>query len=520
MLCLPHPTPETPVSEEFVNQILDKCGDLVLLPNAKGETLLHIAAKYGHSNIAKVLVEHKKFIRATNNEKDTALHEAVRHGHIEVVKTLLEKDPEYSYYANNANETPLYLASERQQQQVVNEILNKVTSPAYDGPKNQTALHAAVINQDTGMVMDLLKNEHVRVAVKHADKDGWIPLHYAAKRGNEELTELLLKEDENSAYIQDNKGRTALHIAAYYGVSSHNVEMIIKHYPDCSEIVDKEGRNALHHAVNGRTQDIMGKIMSNLSLSNLYNERDNDGNTPLHCLAAYPHLSWDFSRLKYHGRVDKLALNKNDQTPLDVVFDNLKPSLESIWPQWFEAKGEKRLNIKLENEEAVYSKEAKESHLLVATLIATVSFAAGITLPGGTIQEGDHKGTPILGQRASFKAFIISNALAMVFAISAASIHLSIPLTKSKFKDHFLTQYAHAFTLVALLAMIVAFATGTYVVLGPSPLCIAIITIALSYFCSSRVIGETFIKLGGVKTRVDPNNFSKDNVRIKEALEA
>nr|KYP47942.1 Ankyrin repeat-containing protein At3g12360 family [Cajanus cajan] len=147
------------------------------------------------------------------------------------------------------------------------------------------------------------------------------------------------------------------------------------------------------------------------------------------------------------------------------------------------------INIKLENEEAVYSKEAKESHLLVATLIATVSFAAGITLPGGTIQEGDHKGTPILGQRASFKAFIISNALAMVFAISAASIHLSIPLTKSKFKDHFLTQYAHAFTLVALLAMIVAFATGTYVVLGPSPLGIAIITVALSFFIVAYGIG-------------------------------
>ena len=120
----------TPASAQFVTQILVKCGRLVLLPNAKGETLLHVAARYGHSNIAKLLLEHvkafppsdiekgigaeKKFMRATNNEKDTALHEAVRYHHIEVVKTLLQMDPDYSYRANNANETTLYLASQRQ----------------------------------------------------------------------------------------------------------------------------------------------------------------------------------------------------------------------------------------------------------------------------------------------------------------------------------------------------------------------------------------------------------------------
>ncbi|KAG5154796.1 hypothetical protein JHK82_012765 [Glycine max] len=56
----------------------------------------------------------QKFIRATNDDKDTALHEAVRYHHIEVVKTLLQMDPDYSYRANNANETTLYLASQRQ----------------------------------------------------------------------------------------------------------------------------------------------------------------------------------------------------------------------------------------------------------------------------------------------------------------------------------------------------------------------------------------------------------------------
>ncbi|KAJ1404728.1 Ankyrin repeat [Sesbania bispinosa] len=93
----------------------------------------------------------KKLIRATDKENDTALHEAVRYHHIEVVNILLQNDPNHSYNANNANETPLYLASERQYKKVVSEILQHVESPAYGGPNDRTALHAAVINSDEGI---------------------------------------------------------------------------------------------------------------------------------------------------------------------------------------------------------------------------------------------------------------------------------------------------------------------------------------------------------------------------------
>ena len=48
-------------------------------------------------------------------------------------------------------------------------------------------------------------------------------------------------------------------------------------------------------------------------------------------------------------------------------------------------------------------KETSQYHLVVDTLIATVTFTAGITMPGGFIgQEGPHSGSPILMRNTAF----------------------------------------------------------------------------------------------------------------------
>ncbi|KDO42024.1 hypothetical protein CISIN_1g043188mg, partial [Citrus sinensis] len=118
------------VSTKFVAEILEKCPSLLLQVNAKGDTPLHVAAKFGHSDIVRVLVERAKLpqheneelesrvgaarqmIRMTNNEKNTALHEAVCHQNVDVVELLTKEDPDYQYSANNYGKTPLYMAAD------------------------------------------------------------------------------------------------------------------------------------------------------------------------------------------------------------------------------------------------------------------------------------------------------------------------------------------------------------------------------------------------------------------------
>jgi hypothetical protein len=149
----------------FVKDILEMCPPLLRQTNVKGETPLHIAARYGHDDIVNVLIENcaqtlpdleggiepvKQMLRMANIEKDTALHEAVRYNHFKVVKLLIEKDSNFSNFANDVGETPLYIAAERRFADVVFEILDNCTSPMHDGPLGRTALHASIINYHSG----------------------------------------------------------------------------------------------------------------------------------------------------------------------------------------------------------------------------------------------------------------------------------------------------------------------------------------------------------------------------------
>jgi len=148
---------------KFVEEILVMCSKLLKKANTKGETPLHIAVRYGHDDIVEVLIKYcaktldedleggigpavKEMLRTVNKKNDTALHEAVSYNHLKVVQLLIETDPDFLYSANDAGETPLYIAAERGFKDVLFEILDKYKSPMHGGPLGRTALPAAVIS--------------------------------------------------------------------------------------------------------------------------------------------------------------------------------------------------------------------------------------------------------------------------------------------------------------------------------------------------------------------------------------
>lgn len=91
----------------------------------------------------------------------------------------------------------------------------------------------------------------------------------------------------------------------------------------CWEQVDAKGRNVLHYAVASDNKFAVYTILDDTSLSNLINEKDRDGNTPLH-----QHVT-SYNYLKYfigHPKVDRHAFNNRNLNPLDVIL-----SQDGLW---------------------------------------------------------------------------------------------------------------------------------------------------------------------------------------------
>ncbi|XP_059591089.1 protein ACCELERATED CELL DEATH 6 [Vitis vinifera] len=120
-------------------------------------------------------------------------------------------------------------------------------------------------------------------------------------------------------------------------------------------------------------------------------------------------------------------------------------------------------------------KEMAGALILMATLIATVTFAAAFTIPGGFQAEDPHKGMVVLGRNMAFRTFIITDTIAMTSSMMAALILIIMPFqTDEEIIKSFLG-YSLLLLWLALMAKGIAFVTGLYAVLSEQlPLAIVV----------------------------------------------
>ncbi|KAH9681268.1 ANK REP REGION domain-containing protein [Citrus sinensis] len=493
------------VSTKFVAEILEKCPLLLLQVNAKDDTPLHVAAKFGHSDIVRFLVERAKLtqheneelesrvgaawqiIRMTNKEKNTALHEAVCHQNVDVVEILTKEDPDYPYSANNYGKTPLYMAAESRSSNMVLALLENSASMSHDGPNGKTALHAAAKEFRFGDAALPKLLEKKKNLIKETDQYGWTPIHYAAYHGNYKTINLLLETDQHALDIADkDRKMTALHLAAGQG-HAKIVEAIISKNPECCELVDNRGWNFLHYAmVSFQVGQLRNLLENNPLARSLIDEGDAKGNTPLHVLAAIRPNEFDADMMIRKTQANYDAVNKQN-VGVRHIFNNGYPELKKEIQKLSKdvgrgqySKGVRRAVKKCVTKENY--KDTRASHLVVAALIATVAFAAAFTVPGGYRSEN---GTAILRRNKAFQLFMVADSIAMAFSLSAVVAHFWLSYVTEETKD-FNEDLFHAsiwFTLLSMAAMVIAFVTGTFAMLAPS-LGLAIITslIGLSFF--------------------------------------
>ncbi|XP_078154548.1 uncharacterized protein LOC144549652 [Carex rostrata] len=282
--------------EKLVSKICLKDSSLLKAHNVRNETPFHHAARFGHENTISKLIHCaksvfgedglKELLRQKNCLGETALHEAARHGHGAVVSILMEEDIELAGLVNNDSVSPLYLATARGSVDLVHSMVEKLLGqeirPAfYSGPKQQTALFAAVLQgtgrEELGMfsVAKLLSQKALFAAVlqgtelteellklypeplgKETDETGRTPLHFAALIGDYDIAELLLGKDPSLAYIPDSDGSFPIHTAVRMG-HRKTTRLLLQWCPDPCQLLDGNGKNILHIAVEAETTNIL-----------------------------------------------------------------------------------------------------------------------------------------------------------------------------------------------------------------------------------------------------------------------
>ncbi|KAI5320140.1 hypothetical protein L3X38_039848 [Prunus dulcis] len=319
---------------------------------------------------------------------------------------------------------------------------------------SETPLHIASMLGHLGFVKELLS--HKPELASELDSRGSTPLHLAAAKGHSEIVkELVLVESRgmhvrtDSTLALTDRGETVLHLCV-----GHN---------------RLEGLKALAEAF-GKDDEFL-------------NWKDVDGNTILHISVAKKQIEIIKFLLTSTG-VNVNALNANSFTALDIMMQSprglrdmeIEDSLRSVGAKsakdvrpivhdWVRVPREerqiaRRLGSVLSSKEGDSMKPAaqqkpsdwlgrrRSSLMVVASLLATVAFQAGLTPPGGVWQddlEVDENGNPVAephsvgtsvmayNQPKEYGLFMIFNTIAFLASLSIILLLVSgLPIKRRR----------------------------------------------------------------------------------------
>ena len=305
--------------------------------------LLCRAAQFGLESIVRKLLKLGASLEAAVTLHElTPLHLAARHGHAEVVKLLLEEGAKLTAQ-DDLGWTPLHFASNYSHATVLNLLLDCGADCNVVDSDNNTALDIACENGNHVAVRILLMNPECDMG---CHRQGMLsPLSVATNKGFFSCARFLLDNKANTE-VQRNGGRTPLYDAALNGDSglcrlllehganpnisteegpilfkvavSGNLEIVKVLVENEAEIdaTNSEDRTALQGASNNGHKDVVAYLLENGAD---VHHGIGHGSTPIHLAASYGYT--EIVQLLIDNGADLQHPSSSGWTPLHLCYD-------------------------------------------------------------------------------------------------------------------------------------------------------------------------------------------------------
>ncbi len=222
------------------------------------DRLLHLAAYHNSVKCLRYLLHKGANWRIKNNDGSIALHRAAVNNSIEAINILLdngsnieEKDAE--------GDTPLHYAIYFDKLEAMQRLLERGANIHAKGKNGFSTLHWAIYGNKIRIVRPLIDN---RADLFQADINGDIPIELAIKLGNQNCINELLKDVNTNNMPKTQSGLTLLHYAVRKN-DKELVQLLVNRRVNLEEADLTLGKTALHMASEGNCIDAMKILLAN-----------------------------------------------------------------------------------------------------------------------------------------------------------------------------------------------------------------------------------------------------------------
>ncbi|KAI3914081.1 hypothetical protein MKW92_040145 [Papaver armeniacum] len=294
-------------------------------------------------------------------------------------------------------------------------VLDKAFAVSFN---TESPLHIAVMRGHIEFAREVVKIKPEFAS--ELDSQGFSPLHLACTAKNINMVKVLLEADPEACALFDQEGRTPLHLAAMKG-QVEIMKMLILTRSEVIQVCLNGGETILHFCVKHNCLEALVFLLEFVHGADeeyvSVNSTDDDGNTILHLAVSRRRtkmINYLVSNNVNMGVVNVNALNNNGFTALDILItqsprhwkdekiENLlrcagghqtvvvtttvqsqpQPSPAMIIRNRNRYKDEESFN-KYDN----WLRKKRNVLMVVASLIATMAFQAGVNPPGGVWQQ-------------------------------------------------------------------------------------------------------------------------------------